>query len=165
MLFLSIEHKWTKRSRRQVTGCWDGPVGWPFKLCRASTVACKKHKGGAQKPNMFGIPMIEWVLFMVQNVCYLNGPPSHAILPFENRTSILSGIQVFGIQMVTVCGMGDHILTWSNKYEYGESASLGPAYMIAPIKCWTCKKTKKKNFPNTFTYKLNNHHYLRCGSE
>ena len=39
---------------------------------------------------------------MVQNVRYLNGPPSHATLPFEYWTLILSGIQVFGIQMVTV---------------------------------------------------------------
>ena len=39
---------------------------------------------------------------MVQNVRYTNGLPSHMILPFEYRTPILSGIQVFGIQMVTV---------------------------------------------------------------
>ena len=39
---------------------------------------------------------------MVQNVRYLNGPPSHVTLPFEYRTPTLSGIQVFGIQMVTV---------------------------------------------------------------
>ena len=42
------------------------------------------------------------------NVRYLNGPPSHATLPFEYRTPILSqysdesGIQVLGIHMVTV---------------------------------------------------------------
>ena len=39
---------------------------------------------------------------MVQNVQYSNGPPSHVTLPFECRTPILSCIQVFGIQMVTV---------------------------------------------------------------
>ena len=39
---------------------------------------------------------------MVQNVRYSNGPPSHVTLPFEYRILILSGIQVFGIQMVTV---------------------------------------------------------------
>ena len=40
--------------------------------------------------------------FLVQNVCYSNGLSSHVTLPFEYRTPILSGIQVFGIQMVTV---------------------------------------------------------------
>ena len=40
--------------------------------------------------------------FMVQNVRYLNGPPSHMTLSYEYRTPILSGIQVFGIQMVTL---------------------------------------------------------------
>ena len=39
---------------------------------------------------------------MVQNVRYLNGLPSHVTLPFEYLTPILSSIQVFGIQMVTV---------------------------------------------------------------
>ena len=39
---------------------------------------------------------------MVQNVKYFNGPPSHVTLPFEYRTPILSGIHMFGIQMVTV---------------------------------------------------------------
>ena len=38
---------------------------------------------------------------MVQNVRYLNGLPSHKTIPFEYRTSILSGIQVLGIQLVT----------------------------------------------------------------
>ena len=41
-------------------------------------------------------------LFMVQNVRYSNGPPSHMTLPFEYRTPVLSSIQVFSIQMVTV---------------------------------------------------------------
>ena len=41
-------------------------------------------------------------LFMVQNVCYYNGPPSHVILSFEYRTTILSCIQVLSSQMVTV---------------------------------------------------------------
>ena len=40
--------------------------------------------------------------FMVQNVQYSNGWPSHMTLPFEYRTLILSGIQLSGIQMVTV---------------------------------------------------------------
>ena len=31
---------------------------------------------------------------MVQNVQYLNGPPSHVTLPFEYLTPILSGIQM-----------------------------------------------------------------------
>ena len=31
-----------------------------------------------------------------------DGPRSHITLPFEYQTLILSGIQVFGIQMVTV---------------------------------------------------------------
>ena len=39
---------------------------------------------------------------MFQNVHYLNGPPSHVTLPFEYQTPLLSGIQVFGIQMVTI---------------------------------------------------------------
>ena len=39
---------------------------------------------------------------MVQIVWYLNGLPSHVTLPFEYCTPILSGIQVFSIQMVTV---------------------------------------------------------------
>ena len=39
---------------------------------------------------------------MVQNVRYSNSPPSHVTLPFEYRTPTQSGIQVFGIQMVTV---------------------------------------------------------------
>ena len=39
---------------------------------------------------------------MIQNVGYSSGPPSHMDLSFEYRTPILSGIQVFGIQMVTV---------------------------------------------------------------
>ena len=39
---------------------------------------------------------------MVPNVGYSNSPPSHVTLPFEYRTPILSGIQVLGIQMVTV---------------------------------------------------------------
>ena len=46
-------------------------------------------------------------LFMVQNVLYSNGQPSHVALPFEYWPSILSSIQmnrVFGIQMVTVLG-------------------------------------------------------------
>ena len=33
-------------------------------------------------------------LFIVQNVWYLNGLPSHVTLPFEYRTPILSGIQM-----------------------------------------------------------------------
>ena len=41
-------------------------------------------------------------LFKVQNVWYSNGPPSRMNLPFEYRTPILSGIQVFSIQMVAV---------------------------------------------------------------
>ena len=60
-------------------------------------------------------PSIEWwsekSLFMVQNVRYSNGPPSHLTLPFEYQTCILSGesgIQVFGIQMVTVRDLSDH---------------------------------------------------------
>ena len=40
--------------------------------------------------------------FMVQNVPYWNGPPSHMTLPFEYQTSLLSGIRVFSIQIVTV---------------------------------------------------------------
>ena len=60
-------------------------------------------------------PVVKWWsenltekgLFMVQNVRYSNGPPSHVTLPFEYGTPILpysdeSGIQVFGIKMVTV---------------------------------------------------------------
>ena len=39
---------------------------------------------------------------MVQNVRYSNGPPSLMTLPFEYLTTKLSGIQVFGIQMVTI---------------------------------------------------------------
>ena len=41
----------------------------------------------------------------VQNVWYLNGPPSQVTLPLEHQTLILSGIQIYqvlGIQMVTV---------------------------------------------------------------
>ena len=45
-------------------------------------------------------------LFLVQNVLYSNGPPSHVTLPCEYRTPILSGIQVFGIQIVTVFKLG-----------------------------------------------------------
>ena len=33
-------------------------------------------------------------LFIVLDVQYLNGPPSHVTLPFEYWTSILSGIQM-----------------------------------------------------------------------
>ena len=44
----------------------------------------------------------EKILFMVQNVQNSNGPPSHMALPFEYRTLILSCIQVFDNQMVTV---------------------------------------------------------------
>ena len=51
-------------------------------------------------------------LFMVQNVRYTNGLPSHMILPFEYRTPILSGIQVFGIQMVTVVEFVDKRVNW-----------------------------------------------------
>ena len=39
---------------------------------------------------------------MVQNVQYSNGLPSHMTLLFEYQTPILSGIQMFGVQMVTV---------------------------------------------------------------
>ena len=57
-------------------------------------------------------PVLEWWsenqtekgLFMVQNVWYLNGLQSHVTLLFEYPTPMLSGIQVFGIQMVTVLG-------------------------------------------------------------
>ena len=41
---------------------------------------------------------------MVQNAPYVNGPPSHVTITFEYQKPILSGIQVFGIQMVTVPG-------------------------------------------------------------
>ena len=45
-------------------------------------------------------------MFMVQNIRYSNGLASHMTSPPEYRTPILysdeSGIQVFGIQMVTV---------------------------------------------------------------
>ena len=41
-------------------------------------------------------------LSMVLNVQYLNGPPRNVTFPFEHQTPTLSGIQVFGIQMVTV---------------------------------------------------------------
>ena len=44
-----------------------------------------------------GLKTTEIGLYMVQNVWYLNGPPSYVTLPFEYRTPIL-----FGIQMVTV---------------------------------------------------------------
>ena len=40
------------------------------------------------------------IMFMVQNVLYLNGLPSHMTIWLQ--TSILSGTQVFGIQMVIV---------------------------------------------------------------
>ena len=54
-----------------------------------------------------GIQMVVWKLdwkslFMVQNVRYLNGPPSYVTWPFEYQTPIMSGIEVFGVQMVTV---------------------------------------------------------------
>ena len=44
-------------------------------------------------------PMVVWKLYwkrllMVQNVRYLNGPPSHVASPFEYRTQILSSIQM-----------------------------------------------------------------------
>ena len=39
---------------------------------------------------------------MVQNVRYLNGPQIPVTLPFEYWTPILSGIQMFGIQMFSV---------------------------------------------------------------
>ena len=39
---------------------------------------------------------------MVLNVWYLNGPPSHVNLLFEYLTPVLSCIQVFSIQIVTV---------------------------------------------------------------
>ena len=39
---------------------------------------------------------------MVQNVQYLCGLPSHMTLPFEFQTPVLSRIQVFVIQIVTV---------------------------------------------------------------
>ena len=39
---------------------------------------------------------------MVQNVRYSNGPPSHVTVLFEYRVPMMSGIQVSGIQMVTV---------------------------------------------------------------
>ena len=39
---------------------------------------------------------------MVQNVRYWNGQPSHVTLPFEYGIPILSAIQEFGIQIVTV---------------------------------------------------------------
>ena len=44
---------------------------------------------------------------MVQNVHYANGPPSYMTFPFEYWTPILSGIQVFGIQMVIVVEFGE----------------------------------------------------------
>ena len=41
-------------------------------------------------------------LLMVQNVRYLNCPPSHVTVPFEYPSPILLSIQVFSIQMVIV---------------------------------------------------------------
>ena len=41
-------------------------------------------------------------LFMVQNVQYSNGRPSRVTLPLEYQTPKVSGIQLSGIQMVTV---------------------------------------------------------------
>ena len=41
---------------------------------------------------------------MVQTVRYSNGLPSH-VTPFEYLTPILSSIQMFGVQMVTVFGI------------------------------------------------------------
>ena len=46
---------------------------------------------------------LDWKnLYMVQNVRYSNSTPSQMTLPFEYPTPILSSIQVFSIQMVTV---------------------------------------------------------------
>ena len=47
------------------------------------------------------------------NVKYLNSSPSHTTLPFEYRTPKLSGIQVFGIQSITVV-WNLNGLSWSN---------------------------------------------------
>ena len=49
-----------------------------------------------------GIQMVVWKLdwnslLMVQNVGYSNGQPSHVTLPFENRTPIMSSIQIFTV--------------------------------------------------------------------
>ena len=53
-------------------------------------------------------------LFMVQNVWYLNGLPSHVTLPFEYRKPILSSIQVFSIQRLLYKIMH---LKWGSEYQ------------------------------------------------
>ena len=55
-------------------------------------------------PDLSGIQMVDFCpvfkwwseksLIMVQNVRYLNDPPSHMTFPFEYQTPILSGIQM-----------------------------------------------------------------------
>ena len=65
--------------------------------------------------------MVVWTqdwksLFMVQNVWYTNGPPSHLTLPFEYRTLILSGIQM---NLVFRCWVFRWLLYYNNQFMAG----------------------------------------------
>ena len=72
-----------------------------------------------------GILIVVWKLdrkslFMVYIVQYSNGLPSHVTLPLEYRAPILSGIQVFCIQMITV----------DIRLNFFQCVSLGPEKSI-----------------------------------
>ena len=90
-------------------------------------------------------------LFIVQNVWFSNGLPSHVTLPFEYRTPTLSGIQVFSILMVTVVWysngtfvsciqMGVLIPDWI-RLDKGKKSSFWMLsqviYLTSPFKNWT----------------------------
>ena len=96
-------------------------------------------------------PVVKWwsetwtekSLFMVKNVWYYsNGPPNHMTLPFEYRTPILPGIQVFDIQMVTVL---------SSNYL---SKSLAYRKLFKKISCkiltWSLSSCSRLSLPTSF---------------
>ena len=66
---------------------------------------------------------------MVPNVRYSNGPPSYVTVSFEYQTPILSGIQVFGIQVVTVIFFNIsliNVLRIAVKWEGGRKLDFWP---------------------------------------
>ena len=71
-------------------------------------------------------------LLMVKTVRYSNGLPSHATLPFEYRTTILSGIQLFRIQTVTALlfTFWEH---WTSSGFWVNAAASNKCRLSAPL--------------------------------